>query len=211
MDPVPVPVAAPLATTRLKPLRRLYDWTVGWADRPGGGWALFVIAFIESSFFPVPPDVLLIALCVGNVERWWRFALICSVGSLLGGVAGYGIGHWGYESLGRPIVAFYHGEPVMAKIKEWYDVYGFWGNLAAAITPIPYKVFTIASGVFEFSFASFLLASIIGRPVRFFAVAGLLRWFGPRIKVLIERYFDLFAIAFTVLLILGFLVLKWVG
>jgi membrane protein YqaA with SNARE-associated domain len=211
MDPVPVSVATPVATTRLKPLRQLYDWTVGWADRPGGAWALFAIAFAESSFFPVPPDVLLIALCVGNVTRWARFAMICSVGSVLGGLAGYGIGHWGYESLGRPIVEFYHGEAVMAKIKQWYDVYGFWGNLAAAITPIPYKVFTIASGVFEFSFGSFLLASVIGRPFRFFAVAGLLRWFGPRIKVLIERYFDLFAIAFTILLVAGFIVLKWLS
>lgn len=195
--------------SRLKPLRRLYDWTVAWADRPGGAWALFVIAFMESSFFPVPPDVLLIALCVGSVTRWWRFALICSVGSVLGGVAGYAIGLWGYEAVGRPIVEFYRGEAVMAKIKEWYDTYGFWGNLAAAVTPIPYKVFTIASGVFEFSFAQFLLASVIGRPLRFFAVAGMLRVFGPSIKRLIEKYFDIVAIVFTVLLIGGFVLLKY--
>lgn len=193
----------------MKPLRRLYDWTVAWADRPGGAWALFVIAFMESSFFPVPPDVLLIALCVGSVTRWWRFALICSVGSVLGGVAGYAIGLWGYEAVGRPIVEFYRGEAVMAKIKEWYDTYGFWGNLAAAVTPIPYKVFTIASGVFEFSFAQFLLASVIGRPLRFFAVAGMLRVFGPSIKRLIEKYFDIVAIVFTVLLIGGFVLLKY--
>lgn len=206
MSLVSAPAPAPV---RLKPLRRLYDWTVSWADRPGGAWALFVIAFVESSFFPVPPDVLLIAMCVGSVTRWWRFALICSVGSVLGGIAGYGIGLWGYEAIGRPIVEFYRGEAVMEKIKAWYDAYGFWGNLAAAVTPIPYKVFTIASGVFEFSFAQFVLASAIGRPLRFFAVAGLLRLCGPTIKTLIERYFDLVAIVFTILLIGGFVLLKY--
>ncbi|MBX3747603.1 MAG: DedA family protein [Verrucomicrobiae bacterium] len=204
--PTPAPASAPV---RLKPLRRLYDWTVSWADRPGGAWALFSIAFVESSFFPVPPDVLLIALCVGSVTRWWRFALICSAGSVLGGMAGYGIGYWGYEAIGRPIVEFYRGEVVMAKIKAWYDAYGFWGNLAAAVTPIPYKVFTIASGVFEFSFGQFVLASVIGRPLRFFAVAGLLRLCGPTIKALLERYFDLVAIVFTILLIGGFVLLKY--
>lgn len=209
MVPVTTPEVRSRHPVRLKFLRRLYDWTVGWAERPGGAWALFVIAFVESSFFPIPPDVLLIALCVGSLTRWWRFAAICSVGSVLGGVAGYAIGLWGYEALGRPIVEFYRGQEVMAKIKRWYDEYGFWGNLAAAITPIPYKVFTIASGVFEFSFAKFFLASVIGRPFRFFAVAALLRVFGPQIQALIEKYFDLLAIVFTVLLIGSFILLKY--
>ncbi len=202
------PSGSAVPVSRLKPLRRLYDWTISWAEHPAGAWALFAIAFIESSFFPVPPDVLLIALCIGSLTRWAQFALICSAGSVLGGMAGYAIGLFGYELIGRPIVEFYHGQEVMAKIKQWYDQYGFWGNLAAAITPIPYKVFTIASGVFQFSFWEFLLASAIGRPLRFFAVAALLRVFGARIKVMIERYFDLFAIVFTILLIGGFVVLK---
>lgn len=202
--------AAPLVpTSRLKPLRRLYDWTIAWADRPGGGWALFIISFAESSFFPIPPDVLLVALCVGNVRRWARFALICSAGSVLGGMAGYAIGLWGYELIGRPIVDFYHGHAVMEKVKGWYEEYGFWGTFAAAVTPIPYKVFTIASGVFGFSFWQFVLASALGRPLRFFAVAGLLRIFGPAVKRFLERYFDLAAVVFTVLLVGGFILLKF--
>lgn len=200
-----------VAKSRLKPLRQLYDWTIAWADRPGGAWALFIISFVESSFFPIPPDVLLIALCVGNVKRWARFALVCSVGSVLGGIAGYGIGLWGYELVGKPIVDFYHGQPVMEKVKGWYEEYGFWGTFAAAVTPIPYKVFTIASGVFQFSFWQFVLASALGRPLRFFGVAGLLRLFGPAMKQFIERYFDLVAVVFTVLLVAGFVLLKYLG
>jgi membrane protein YqaA with SNARE-associated domain len=190
-------------------IRRLYQWTIGWADRPGGKWALFFIALAESSFFPVPPDVLLLALCVGAPTKAFRFAFICTAGSIVGGVIGYGIGYWGYDLIGEPLVHAYHGEAVMAKVKEWYDQYGFWGNLVAAITPIPYKVFTIASGTFEFSFGSFLLSSIIGRSFRFFVVAGLLYYFGPKVKYLIEKYFDILAIVFVVVLIAGFVALKF--
>jgi membrane protein YqaA with SNARE-associated domain len=190
-------------------IRRMYDWTLSWAERPGGAWALFFIAVAESSFFPVPPDVLLMALCVGAVRKSFRFALICSVGSVIGGVIGYGIGLWGYEWIGKPIVDFYHGQPVMEKVKGWYDLYGFWGTLLAAITPIPYKVFTIASGMFEFSFGKFLLASILGRSFRFFLVAAFLYFFGARMKALIEKYFDVFMWLFLVLLVGGFLAIKF--
>lgn len=190
-------------------IRRLYDWTISWADRPGGVYALFFLALAESSFFPVPPDVLLIALCVGAAKKSFKFAAVCMVGSVIGGVIGYGIGFWGYEAIGEPIVKAYHGEEVMQKIKVWYDTYGFWGNLLAAITPIPYKVFTIASGVFQFSFLQFLTASIIGRGARFFAVGGLIYFFGPKMKELLEKYFDLFAVLGMVLLIGGFVLLKY--
>lgn len=201
--------AATTAPTR-KPglMRRAYDWTISWADKPHGAWALFFIALAESSFFPIPPDVLLIALCVGAVTKSFRFALICSVGSVVGGVIGYGIGYWGYDHIGEPIVKMYHGEPVMDKIKVWYDEYGFWGTLAAAITPIPYKVFTIASGVFKFSFGEFLLASIVGRSFRFFLVATFLYYYGAKMKVYIEKYFDWLAWGFLLLLILGFAAIK---
>jgi membrane protein YqaA with SNARE-associated domain len=191
-------------------MRRLYNWTVSWAERPGGAWALFFLAVAESSFFPIPPDVLLLALCVGAVKKSFRFALICSVGSVIGGVIGYGIGLWGYDLIGKPVVDFYQGQEVMDKVKGWYETYGFWGNLLAAITPIPYKVFTIASGVFEFSFWKFLLASVIGRSFRFFLVAGFLYLFGARMKALIEKYFDLFMWLFLVLLVLGFVAIKFV-
>jgi membrane protein YqaA with SNARE-associated domain len=190
-------------------VRRLYDWTLSWADRPGGAWALFFIAIIESSVFPVPPDVLLLALCVGAVKKSFWFAAICAGGSVLGGMIGYGIGYWGYELIGEPIVRAYHGEAVMERIKDWYDAYGFWGTLIAAITPIPYKVFTIASGVFSFPFGEFMLASVIGRSFRFFLVAGFIYMFGARIKAMIEKHFDWFAIAFTVLLIGGFVLIKY--
>jgi membrane protein YqaA with SNARE-associated domain len=205
------PAAADQQTKRPHLIRRLYDWTISWAHRPGGTVALFVLAFAESSFFPIPPDVLLIALCVGATTKSFRFALICTVGSVLGGIAGYGIGYWGYDLIGEPIVRAYHGEEVMQKIKVWYDEYGFWGNFIAAVTPIPYKVFTIASGVFRFDLVMFILASIVGRGMRFYAVAALIFWFGPRMKLLIEKYFDLFAIAGTALLIGGFVALKYLS
>lgn len=190
-------------------LRRLYDWTLSWAEHPAGAWALFVIALLESSIFPIPPDVLLIALCVGGVSKSYKFAFICTAGSLVGGVIGYGIGYWGFELIGEPIVRAYHGEAVMKKIRDWYDMYGFFGNLLAAITPIPYKVFTIASGAFNFSFAEFFLASLIGRSVRFFAVATALYFFGAQIRTFIDKYFNYCAWAFMVLLIAGFLILKY--
>ncbi len=200
---------APAQTKNPHLIRRLYDWTIRWADRPGGVYALFLLAFAESSFFPIPPDVLLIALCVGAPTKSFRFALVCTVGSVLGGMAGYGIGYWGYEAIGKPIVDASHGQDVMLKIKSWYDEYGFWGNLAAAVTPIPYKVFTIASGVFQFDFLQFTVASVVGRGLRFFVVAGLIYWVGPRMKVFIEKYFDLLAIAGMILLIGGFVLLKY--
>ncbi len=190
-------------------LRRLYDWTLSWAEHPGGMWALFVIALLESSVFPVPPDVLLIALAVGAAGKAFRFAAICTLGSLIGGVIGYAIGLWGYELIGEPIVEFYHGEELMARIQAWYQAYGFWGTLAAAVTPIPYKVFTISSGLFQFAFAEFLLASVIGRSLRFFLVAGVIYWFGPSVKVWIEHYFDYVAWGFLALLVIGVVMIKF--
>lgn len=186
----------------------MYDWTLAWAERPGGAWALFIIAVVESSVFPIPPDVLLMALCVGAVRKSFRFALICSIGSVLGGILGYGIGFWGYEMIGKPIIEFYQAQAVMDKVQGLYTEHGFLGILIAAITPIPYKVFTIASGLFKYNFGMFVLASIIGRSFRFFVVAAILYQFGPRMKALIERYFDWFAWGFMVLLVLGFAALK---
>ncbi len=190
-------------------LRRLYDWTLSWADHPAGSWALFFIAFLESSIFPIPPDVLLIALCVGGVTKSYRFALICTTGSLLGGLVGYGIGYWGYAAIGEPIVKFYNAGDVVDKIKVWYDEYGFWGNLIAAVTPIPYKVFTIASGMFKFSIESFLLASVIGRSLRFFAVATTLYLFGEQIRGFIDRYFNWCAWIFMALVLAGVAAIKF--
>ncbi|KKK79118.1 hypothetical protein LCGC14_2836720 [marine sediment metagenome] len=192
-----------------KPLRKLYDWVLRWAETPYATPALFVLALAESSFFPIPPDVLLMALALSIPARSFRFAMVCTLGSIIGGVIGYGIGYFGYEAIGKPIIDFYHGQDVMAAIERQYNEYGFLGVLIAAITPIPYKVFTISSGFFHFEFLSFLLASIVGRSFRFFLVAGLIWKFGPPIKAFIDKYFNILTIVFMVLLIGGFFVIKY--
>ncbi len=194
----------------MKIIKKLYDWVLHWAETPYAVPALFLLSFSESSFFPVPPDVLLIALAISIPQKSFKYAAICSVASVLGGILGYYIGVYGYEAVGKPIVDFYHGQETMDKDKMWYEQYGFWGILIAAITPIPYKVFTIASGVFKFDFLSFLSASIIGRSFRFFVVAGLIWKFGPVIKKFIDKYFNLLSFAFIVLLVGGFILIKYV-
>lgn len=194
----------------MKIIKKIYDWVLHWAKTPYAVPALFMLSFAESSFFPVPPDVLLIALAISIPKKSFKYALICAVGSVLGGVLGYGIGLYGYEMVGRPIVEFYHGQEIMNMIKLQYDRHGFFGILIAAITPIPYKVFTIASGVFEFDFWSFFAASVIGRSTRFFVVAGLIWKFGPAIRDFIEKYFNYLSVAFMVLLIGGFFIIKYV-
>ena len=194
----------------MKLIRKLYDWVLHWAKTPYAVPALFLLAFAESSFFPVPPDVLLITLAISIPKKAFKYALICMIGSVIGGVLGYGIGLYGYETVGKPIVDFYHGQEVMELIKTKYDQHGFLGILIAAITPIPYKVFTIASGVFKFDFWLFTLASIIGRSTRFFIVAALIWKFGSPIRNFIEKYFNLLSILFMILLIGGFLLIKYV-
>lgn len=207
--PETIPVA-PVSWWR-RPHRRLYDWVLSWADTPHGAIALFVLAFAESSFFPIPPDVLLIALVLGARRRWWRFALICMVGSVLGGILGYYIGYGLMESVGQRIIHFYHAESQYERLKGWYQDYDYWIVLAAAFTPIPYKVFTIASGAFEMSLVPFTLVSCLGRGARFFLVAGLLWLFGRPLREFIEKYFDVLSIVFVVLLVGGFALVKWVA
>ena len=190
--------------TRGGPLHRLYHWVLGWADRPGGTWALFGIAFAESSFFPIPPDVLLIPLALGNVRRSLWFALVCTAGSVAGAMLGYFIGSTLFASIGQPIIELYDG-------MEHYNELGqlFQENLiltlgTAGFTPIPFKVFTIAAGAFGVSFPAFVAISAMSRGARFFLVAGLIRLFGEPIRVFIEKYFNLLTIAFVILLVLGF-------
>jgi len=191
------------------PLRRLYDWVLHWAETPYGTPALLILAFAESSFFPVPPDVLLIALAVSMPSRAFWYALLCAVGSICGAYLGYGIGYFSWEAIGRPLVEFYHGQETMDWIRLQYETFGFWGVFVAALTPIPYKVFTIASGLFGFHLGTFTAASILGRGLRFFAVGTLIYFFGPPVKDLIDRRFNLMAALFTVLLVGGFVVIKW--
>lgn len=191
------------------PLRKLYYWTLHWAATPYALPALALLSFAESSFFPVPPDVLLIALCFSTPSRWFSLALWCTVASVAGGLLGYFIG-WGlWETVGQPIVRMYNGESVVEMVHAWYETYGFFGVLVAAVTPIPYKVFTIASGMMSFDLIQFVLASTIGRGMRFFLVAGLIRLFGAKIKPFMERHFELAATLLVVLAILGFVAIKY--
>jgi membrane protein YqaA with SNARE-associated domain len=189
----------------------MYNWVESFSTRPGALWALFLIAFMESSFFPIPPDVLLIALAVAMPRKSMHFAAVCAAGSVLGGMFGYFIGYELMDLVGRPIVEFYNAEEYWVKIEEAYrGPIGVWFLVAAAFTPIPYKVATIAAGATLMPFLPFVIASAVGRAARFFLVAGLIWKFGPSIKTFIEKYFDRLSIAFVVLLVLGFVAVKYV-
>ncbi|RMF97529.1 MAG: DedA family protein [Candidatus Schekmanbacteria bacterium] len=195
-------------------LRKLYDWVLHWADTPYGAPALFLLAFAESSFFPIPPDVLLIALVISKPRRAFKFALICSIGSALGGMLGYGIGKFLWEYAGISYF-FFHYVPgftpaVFDRVSKIYNEWNFWAVFTAGFTPIPYKVFTIAGGVFSINFPVFVLASVISRSARFFIVAGLLWKFGEPIREFIDKYFNILSIIFVILLLGGFILLKYV-
>ena len=192
-------------------LRRAYDWVLGWADHRYGGLALLLLAFVESSVFPIPPDVLLMALALGKPGAAFRFALICSVGSVAGGLAGYLIGWLLMDSLGRPIIELYNAQAAYAEVEQRFVEYGGWAVAIAGFTPIPYKVFTIAAGATQLSLSSFVLASVVSRSARFFLISGLIYYYGPTIKVFIDKYFNILTIVFTVLVLLGFVLLGWYG
>jgi len=191
-------------------LRRLYDWVLHWAATPYGAPALFLLAFAESSFFPIPPDVLLLALCIAVPLRSFRFALIASVGSVLGGIVGYGIGIGLWELVSGYFFLYVPGfsEAVFAKVQTLFDTYDFWAVFTAGFTPIPYKVITIGAGVFEINFPVFVLASVISRSLRFFLVATLIYRYGAPVRDFIERYFNVLTVVFMALLIGGFLVFR---
>jgi membrane protein YqaA with SNARE-associated domain len=185
-------------------LHHMLVWVESFASTPYGVWALFAISFAESSFFPIPPDVLLIALCIGDPSKAFLFAGVCSVASVLGGMAGYGIGFWG----GRPILKrFFDGERIAA-VERYYEKYNAWATGIAGLTPIPYKLFTISGGAFAINFKIFVLASIVARSLRFFAVAGLIYLFGPRISEFLHSYLNWITVIFVVLLLLGFWLVK---
>lgn len=189
-------------------LRKLYAWVLHWAQTPYGTWALLLLAFCESSFFPIPPDVLLIALSIALPRKALFYAWICSVGSVLGGCFGYLIGWQFMSTIGARIIDFYQLSAKYEAIETLYRTYDAWAIAIAGFTPIPYKVFTISAGAFQINFAVFFLASLISRSARFFLVGGLIYLFGPKIQPFIERYFNALAVAFTVLLIAGFILLN---
>jgi membrane protein YqaA with SNARE-associated domain len=194
--------------------RRLYNWVVHFADTPHGERALFVLSFAESSFFPVPPDVLLAPLTLGAPKKWFRFAFACSIASVLGGILGYCIGFGLWQAIDEWVFAHLAWAQLtpenFTKFESWYDRYDFWIVFLCGFTPLPYKVCTISAGVAKISFLGFLIASTVSRSARFFLVAGLVGWKGERIRPVIEKYFNWFTLAFAILLIGGFLVIKWI-
>ena len=198
-------------------VKRLYDWMLTWGDSRWGALALFLFAFAESSFFPIPPDVLLIALCLGAVARSFRFAAICTAGSILGAMVGYAIGYFVWQNAAGEYTALAHfffnhvfSVEAFEKVGALYDQYNFWIVFTAGFTPLPYKIFTITGGLFHINFVMFIVASIISRGLRFFLIGGLIWKFGAPIKSFIDKYFNLLAIAFTVLLVGSFFLLGYV-
>ncbi len=186
-------------------LRPLYDWTLRLGATPYALWALAAIAFIESSVFPIPPDVLLIPMVLAARDRAWLFAAVATIASVLGGFAGYAIGFGLFEAVGRPILEFYHATEQFEQFRAAYNQWGAWIVAFFGVTPFPYKVITIASGATELNLVSFGIASLLSRGVRFFLVAALLWYFGQPIRRFIERNFGILSILFFVLLFAGFL------
>ena len=192
-------------------VKRLYDWVLSWGNSRWGGLALFLLALAESSFFPIPPDVLLIALCLGAVAHSFRYATICLGGSIIGAMIGYAIGFFLWQTpageftaLANWFFANVFTEDSFHNVGDLYDQYNFWIVFTAGFTPLPYKLFTITGGLFHINFTMFIIASIISRGLRFFLIAGLIWKFGAPIKTFIDKYFNLLAIAFTILLIGSF-------
>ena len=209
----------PVSVSKWHLHRRLYNWVLHWAESRYSGLALFLLAFAESSFFPVPPDVLLAPLTLGSRPKWWRFALSCSLASVFGGLLGYGIGHWlwfdGGEYSGLALWCFVHipglTEAHFEQAQAWYDKWDFWIVFAAGFTPLPYKVITISAGAFDIDFVMFLVASVVGRSARFFLVAGLFGRYGPTIKPFVDKYFNWLCVLFLAMLVGGFAALKLLG
>jgi membrane protein YqaA with SNARE-associated domain len=189
-------------------VRRLYEWVLSWANTPYGLPALFVLAFTESSFFPIPPDVLLIALALALPSKAYRFAMWCTIGSVLGGMFGYLLGFALWSSVEPLLIPHVFSVEKFAEVCGIYDDWGVVFVFVAGFSPIPYKIFTVAGGVAQINFVAFVLTSIVGRGARFYLVAWVIRRYGDLARDLIDRYFNLVTIAFTLLLVGAFLLLK---
>ncbi len=192
-------------------IRKLYERMMQLAAHRRASWALAAVSFTESSFFPIPPDALLIPMGLANREKVFRYALICTIASVLGGLAGYLIGWLLYDTVGRAILDFYGMTDKFSTFVNWYHEYGAMIVLFAGITPFPYKVITIASGVASLDLVVFTVASIVARGLRFYLVAALLFWFGPTARRILERYLGWITLAAGVLLVGGFVMLRYVG
>ncbi len=190
-------------------LHRLYDRLIALAAGPNAIWALIAVSFAESSFFPIPPDILLIPMMLARPRQAWRLALICMAASVIGGMVGYAIGYFVFDAIGRPLLEFYHAMGRYDALKAGFDRWGVWIIILKGMTPIPYKLVTIASGVAHFDFALFVGASIVSRSLRFFLLALILWWFGEAARDFIERRLALVTTLFAVGLVGGFLVLRY--
>ncbi len=190
-------------------LRSLYDWTIRLAEHPHALWALAFIAFIESSVFPIPPDVLMIPMILARPSRAWLIATVALVASVLGGLLGYAIGAFFYESIGQPILESMGKAHAMEEFNTRFNDFGFWAVLGAGVTPFPYKVITIMSGWTGMPLGTFIATSILARALRFFVVAGLLWGFGEPIRAFIEKRLGLMFTLFVVLLFGGFLAVRY--
>ncbi len=190
-------------------LRKTYDWTIRLADHPHALWWLAVVAFLESSVFPIPPDLLMIPMILAQPRRAWIIAGVALVASVLGGLLGYAIGAFAYEEIGQPILASMGKADAMAEFNTRFNDFGFWAVLTAGVTPFPYKVITIMSGWTGMPLGTFVATSILARALRFFVVAGLLRAFGAPVRGFIEKRLGLVFTAFVLLLIGGFAAVKY--
>jgi len=190
-------------------MRRMYDWMMGMAGSPRAPWALGVVSFIESSFFPIPPDVMLIPMILKDRSKAWWYATIATVTSVAGGILGYAIGYFFFEAIGKPILNFYGKEHALDSFIEFVHQYGVEAVIIKGATPIPFKVVTIAAGVAKMDLLAFIGASIVARAMRFYLVAGLLYFFGQPIREFIERRLTLVTTVFVVVLVSGFVAVKY--
>ena len=190
-------------------LRRIYDWTMTLAARPNALPALGVVSFIESSFFPIPPDAMMLPMVLARPDRAWTIALVATVASVVGGIAGYAIGYYLFETIGRSVIELYGYHDGFEAFRAAYAEWGLWIILVKGMTPIPYKIVTIASGAAAFDFPLFVIASIATRGARFFLVAALLKYFGPPIREFVERRLTLVTTVFVVCLVGGFVAVKY--
>ena len=191
-------------------LRPAYDWTMAQAEKPYALWMLALIAFVESSFFPIPPDILLIPLVIAARDRAFLIAAVCTAASVAGGLAGYAIGALLFDTIGASVLNFYGYLDKFNEFQASYNAWGAWIVFGAGLTPFPYKVITIASGVSGLDLTVFMVASTLSRGLRFFIIAGLLWYWGRPIKRFIDANFGWLSVAFFVLLLGGFAVLKYV-
>ena len=190
-------------------IRQIYDKSLLWVQSPSGVWGLFLLAVAESSFFPIPPDVFLMVLCIAVPKKSFRYAAICAAGSVLGGAIGYGLGLGFMDTLGVKILDWYGLHDKYTVVQDLYRQYDALAVGAAGFTPLPYKLFTITAGAFKINFVTFLLMSVVSRSARFFLVAALIYKFGAPVRHFIDRYFNLLTILFFILLVGGFLVVKF--